>query len=146
MSNVDKSASANTRKLRSRAIISFHTLNPITNEGGSAGVLTERRQAAVQFKVSQITNFAGSFAVLSNGNSYYPTYKSVCSLTWDLLPDGTTVQITSNFASDLIVYSGVISAKVYLLTADNYSAERIFTIITSSNNILVKATTKVMPA
>lgn len=47
MSNVDRSASATTRKLRSRAIVSFHTINPDKNLGGSSilssGVLTELR-------------------------------------------------------------------------------------------------------
>jgi len=148
MSNVDRSASATTRKLRSKAIVSFNTINPDKNLGGSSilssGVLTELRGARVIFS-GKITNFTANFFAVTSGNAYYPTYNLGFALSWDKLQNGTTVTITSNITSDLIVYSGIDSAIAYGLSSGNSTTKRIFTLSISSNDSLETATATAQP-
>jgi hypothetical protein len=144
MSNIDRSASATTRKHRDRAILSFHKMNPDANLGGgsilSSGVLTELRKARIIFTGTQISNFAVNSFILDNTSPYYPTYNLRYALTWDTLPLDSAVKITSNISTDLIVYSGIVSANVYRLTNGDTTTKRIFTLIASTNNSIADAT------
>jgi len=135
MSNVDRSASATVRKMREKAIVTFHRLNPNVNEGGanilSSGVLTERKgaeMAAVCCAPVTITNFVCTpYLDVPIDSPYYSEYGLLLNLSWDPLP-GASYVLTSNFTTDLILINSASSASVYVKSDSNNGYERVFTL------------------
>jgi len=140
MSNVDRSASATTRLLRIKTLVSYNILNPNTNEGGgnkilSAGVYTERRGGAIELNAAPITNFKIVSEEPTDPASVYSAYTTVINLKWDLVP-GSKYTLTTDEKADLIVYTGEKTASVYTNTV----GQIIFTLVSETRGGVFRAT------
>lgn len=141
MSNVDRSASATTRLLRIKTLVSFYNLNPNTNEGGnkilSAGVYTERKGGAIELNATPITNFKIVSEEATDPASAYSAYTTVINLKWDPVP-GSNYTLTTDEKADLIVYTGEKTASVYTNTV----GQIIFTLVSETRGGVFRATAR----